>query len=108
MEFKGTQGIWKQTRGGHIISGKNIVCQLFDKKELDFNDYETNNANAKLIASAPELLEALKESNKDLIVLHGNIYQELKKGNTQWEGVDEILYQRIESNKQAIKKATEL
>lgn len=83
----------------------------------------TREGNAKLIADAGttankchllpsellerynEAIEALKEANKDLIVLHGNIYQELKKGNSQWDGVDEIIFKRIESNKQTISKS---
>lgn len=49
-----------------------------------------------------ELLEALKESNKDLNVHHGNVYSELKRGNTRFEKVDEIIYNRIEANRKLI------
>lgn len=61
--------------------------------------------NSELLERYNEAIEVLEEVNKDLIVLHGNIYQELKKGNSQWEGVDEIIFKRIEANKQTISKA---
>lgn len=102
MEFKGTKGEWIINRNNvpdlpeveFEIEGDNMQVAL----SFDYND-------AKLIAAAPELLKELKESNTDLIIIHGHILSELKNGNTQWEGVDEIIYQRIEENKKIINKA---
>lgn len=50
MEFKGTKGVWEaslNTIGTEIMCGENHICLLSS------TDTE---ANAKLIASAPELL----------------------------------------------------
>lgn len=104
-EFKGTKKVYAVEYAGTIFMNEGPHYE--DENVLDMSRVgdEVAWANAKLYESAPDLLEALQESNKDLIVLHGNICQELKKGNSQWEGVDEIIYKRIEQNKQAIAKA---
>ena len=51
-----------------------------------------------------DIIYALNESQKDLIVTHGHIHAELNYGRTQWEGVDEIIYNRIQSNKELLKQ----
>lgn len=67
MEFKGTQGNWKtykpSTSNGWINviteKQKHEVCTCYNGLAIyDFNEVE---ANAQLIATAPELLKALKE-----------------------------------------------
>jgi hypothetical protein len=50
-----------------VFSGTNethpdIVCRFFDRDE---SDYPNKEANAKLIAAAPELLEALQRALND-------------------------------------------
>ena len=65
MEFKGTKGEW--VRVGDIYT--TIECKIKDVGVLPtiavvnstFRETEEAQANAKLIASAPDLLEALQE-----------------------------------------------
>ena len=58
METKHTQGKWELQKDNCIINiyGGAIICQMGSANN---NDVEKE-ANAKLIASAPELLEALQ------------------------------------------------
>lgn len=114
MKSNHTKGNWSKGKGGWCIVTD-------DKSEIDLKKRDTPDSveyyggalicesvkdkDINIISASPELLEALQESNKDLIILHGHIYSEIKKGNTQWEGVDEIIYSRIEKNKKVIKKA---
>jgi hypothetical protein len=51
-----TKGEWK-VQDGHIESNGKWICQLWSKKEEDF---ENSEANALLIAAAPDLYNALK------------------------------------------------
>ena len=92
--------IWK-TEDLYDISEFNIPLSTAVGMMENFS----NEQNTELLERYNEAIEVLQEVNKDLIVLHGNIYQELKKGNSQWEGVDEIIFKRIEANKQTISKA---
>jgi hypothetical protein len=63
---KYTPGPWAFDNSGFVYpsnngqhpSEKDMICQFFSKSERDFDNCE---ANAKLIAAAPDLLEALKE-----------------------------------------------
>ncbi|MDX9747441.1 MAG: hypothetical protein RBT57_02970 [Paludibacter sp.] len=65
MKTTHTPGPWKTNYSERypeydFVTGKNgeIICQFFSKSEEDYSNKE---ANAKLIAAAPELLEALRE-----------------------------------------------
>lgn len=59
-KFKGTKGDWAESIGNtiqvnpHKPKETNIICQIYGRGA-------ESSANAKLIASAPELLEALQE-----------------------------------------------
>lgn len=55
-EFKGTDGAWVN-RGMAIWAGDVYVAEVMSMREKD----SVKLANAKLIASAPELLEALRQ-----------------------------------------------
>lgn len=66
MEFKGTKGEWKvdhiNNERKNIVSNDIDVCDLFGNLGNGFEKNERFEANAKLIAAAPELLEALQEA----------------------------------------------
>jgi hypothetical protein len=66
---------------------------------------ELNKYDGYLIAEAPELLDCLAETNKDLAVLRGNVF-DAAKTNLKFEGMSDLIDQLIERNKAAIAKAT--
>lgn len=61
-------------------------------------------ANAQLIAAAPELLDALIETDKDLCVLEGNMAQ-IEKSDPRADGMTTLVSEWRERNKKAINKA---
>lgn len=61
-------------------------------------------ANARLMAAAPDLLEALEETRKDLVVLRGNI-TDAAKSCSMWEGMPELIDAWIRRNDEAITRA---
>ena len=91
-EFRGTKGKWEvvaQNETGALITGMNgneSICTVWGSVD----EFE---ANAKLIESAPEMLEMLK--------IMGDALLELMNHQGGWEDDYENL-------KQLIKKATEL
>jgi len=91
-EFKGTRGKWEvvaQNETGALITGMNgneSICTVWGSVD----EFE---ANAKLIESAPDMLEMLK--------IMGDALLELMNHQDGWEDDYENL-------KQLIKKATEL
>lgn len=65
MEFKGTAGKWYHDEGTisiwhPTIIGKRIACV----DNIVFEMSEEDEANARLISKAPEMLEMLNEANK--------------------------------------------
>lgn len=90
-----TQGPWEAEEYG-VIRGRNgmirpFICQVQD----DHNDEETQ-ANANLIASAPDLLAALREA-VECLSFHGNPGIQLSR---------EAVQGFIQSARAAIAKAT--
>lgn len=79
--------IW-EIKGTSIVSGDKKICDLTPKA-----DPKEDVANAKLIAAAPELLEALRRCNEVMAYLYN-------------EGIVR-LRMNIERNSKAIKKATD-
>ena len=73
-EFKGTKGEWKVKVGNwdysvNIYSAKIHICHAYGRLNNDdehVSSVEEMEANAKLIAAAPELLEALQIAVKNM------------------------------------------
>ena len=62
LEFKGTKGVWKATFDGCIGVGTTLPTLVIAYVQLDKDiPIKEQEANAKLIAAAPDLLEALYE-----------------------------------------------
>jgi 5'-deoxynucleotidase YfbR-like HD superfamily hydrolase len=59
-----TPGPWKHGKGvdGHyrIYRRKSVICQFGEGIDEDWRECKNSKANARLIASAPDLLEALR------------------------------------------------
>lgn len=77
-KFKGTPGKWKTYKGNDrwVVRGGNIVAVVHDGTRdgsRGWEDQDIIDANVRLIAAAPELLEALQKTNdllKDLDNTH--------------------------------------
>ncbi len=98
MKTKHTQGDWRVN--GHlddlrIMNKESQICvvRCFDSA---IPNYKESEANAKLIAAAPEMLKELEKSNKILIELSEKI------GGSIFG-----LLSQISKNKKLIKKATQ-
>ena len=64
---KHTQGNWKEYKGNIVTESKSELPIDFDANICKLNTFlEEAEANAKLIAAAPELLEALEETTNTL------------------------------------------
>lgn len=62
MEFKGTKGEWEVSTSGHVDFLQCIKAK--DGGSVCFvSNWSEHHANARLIAAAPDLLEALEEMN---------------------------------------------
>lgn len=107
MEFKGTPAPWEIT-AEHLDTRLQInhghIDLWFGDAVADQVTREQVEANAHLIASAPELLEALIETEKDLCVLWGQMI-DIAKTNHLAEGMPDLIEKWRGRNKQAINKA---
>ena len=95
-EFKGTKGGWELVNETQIAFSKDEFntkdCDLY---EHQYDLFEELQANAKLIAAAPELLKALLDLIKEVKTL------ELSHGSD----VEDYLEDELQQAKQAINKA---
>lgn len=107
MEFKGTKGEWKAVGKNVKINGELMSRKTYPQGScvttMELN-LERMFSDAKLIASAPDLLEALQEIQIDLSILKSN-FIEIEKTNSRAEGMTDIIDKWIERNKKAIEKA---
>jgi hypothetical protein len=56
-----TPGPWHPFNAGWITSARGPICAMYAMKSGNYEDDTEGLSNARLIAAAPELLEALKE-----------------------------------------------
>ena len=112
METKFTKGEWvvrPKAMGGVMEkdSERTIAnCMCYSSNINQELIYQENIANAKLIAAAPEMYEALAETDKDLCVLETTMRQ-IELTDKRAEGMVELVIKWRERNKQVLKKATE-
>lgn len=105
---KHTPGPWKFHEQGDanqyclLTNDKRWVIAFSQNGELHTPEQI---ANAKLIAAAPDLLEALEETDKDLCVLESTMRQIEQKDHLA-HGMTELVIKWRSRNKLAIKKAT--
>ena len=59
-EFKGTKGKWEKAGSAVVVNGVQIA-DVYCYGDLEYNRHEAV-ANAQLIATAPELLDALQKA----------------------------------------------
>ena len=120
-EFRGTKGEWKIDPYNktiviadieHNASVAECVTPDVDLNHLAYvldgthwgENEEIAKANAQLIAAAPELLDALIETDKDLCVLEDNMAQ-IEKSDPRADGMTTLVSEWRKRNKKAINKA---
>lgn len=102
---KHTPGPWR-TNGCYISSNYGEVGHAYFVSSMPEGMAD---ANAYLMAAAPDLLEALTEARLTLSLTRTNIMVEMKKSEGaayRWEGVPELLANRIAQCDAAIHRAT--
>ena len=112
MENKFTKGNWNisdDTSECYLVKSDDggLIASVYDG---DIDDeaihMDVVQANAKLIAAAPNMLDALLETDKDLCVLESTMAQ-IEANYPRAEGMTELVKKWRERNKLAINKATE-
>mgnify|MGYP000361310761 CR=1 FL=1 len=102
MKTNHTQGPWQHVDLDYIKSKSGVIVTSL-KCDISLSMNEVN-ANAKLIAAAPELLIENEENHKFLSWLA----QEVSSGRIDfWSDKRQLVYERLASTGRATKKATE-
>lgn len=101
MTSKHTPGKWVHVA---VEGGWDGVAEAENRDSLICVLKHNNPANARLIAAAPDLLEALNETDVDLTVLLSNI-ADAQKRDAQWDGMYEVVLRWKARNRAAINKA---
>lgn len=99
-EFKGTPGPW--FLGGVENEKQSVNASAYFIALVD--EGACRNANARLIAAAPELLSALQEALIDMRIAQGNM-RDAAKTDKRWEGCAEAFQSRVDAADLAIAKA---
>jgi len=113
MKFKGTKGKW-EFRDGYamdIVTSDDRsfgIVDLGTEQDAFLADYPLDElkANAKLIASAPEMFEELKETIIDLKILRNQIESEVKT-NHLFKGMPELIQIWINRKEKLLTKITQ-
>lgn len=108
MKKKFTEGEWIIDDIDILSESGMAICQVYDASDSHILDMDMDvvNANAKLIAAAPNMLDALLETDKDLCVLESTMAQ-IEANYPRAEGMTELVKKWRERNQMAINKATE-
>ncbi|WP_261437610.1 hypothetical protein [Serratia proteamaculans] len=101
--FSGTLGPWLIDRYGKVVDCRGMTVGVSGVALPMTRDTECV-ANAHLVSAAPELLEALQETVKDLVAYQVNA-RNAAKINNRWEGVAEAVQPSIDKARAAINKA---
>ena len=105
MKKKFTEGEWTKGQDNFCIDiscNDKVLATCWDS----VGGRSERIANAKLIAAAPNMLDALLETDKDLCVLESTMSQ-IESTDPRAEGMTELVKKWRERNKLAINKATE-
>ena len=106
MKKKFTEGEWRvclsNTSYADVVVDGFDICTCWS----GYVGEDETKANVKLIAAAPNMLDALLETDKDLCVLESTMAQ-IESTDPRAEGMTELVKKWRERNKFAINKATE-
>ena len=84
MKTQHTPGPWHHEHYGHICAGPNVIGEVykFELNDKQRDEYLPWEANAELIAAAPELLDTLRELYAGLVMEGVACYGAMKKAKT--------------------------
>jgi|688.fasta_scaffold532493_2 hypothetical protein len=101
--MKHTKGPWLIESKVYVCGGECCVAVTETYSAMQKLSPEQREANARLIAAAPELLEALKES---LVILEASYLDWAETSNEFQNSNEDIIFEVKERVKEVIAKAT--